>query len=132
MARIVRGALLALIRPFRKLRHDVCMSQLQDAVAIDVLSSTDCSLLELIEAVQALPYGRPSDRTVEGMLRERCDTCSTKNLFLARTLAERFPETEPLIVHRVYRLDRARARELFDTRVANAVPRMGSSMSTAI
>ena len=59
------------------------------------------------------------------MLRERRGTCSTKHLFLARTLAERFPETEPLIVHRVYRLDRARARELFDTRVANVVPEDG-------
>jgi hypothetical protein len=38
---------------------------------------------------------------------------------------ERFPETEPLIVHRVYRLDRARAQELFDTRVAEAVPEDG-------
>jgi hypothetical protein len=56
------------------------------------------------------------------MLRERRGTCSTKHLFLAQQLSERFPETEPLIVHRVYRLDRARARELFDTRVADVVP----------
>lgn len=56
------------------------------------------------------------------MLRERRGTCSTKHLFLARTLADRFPETEPLIVHRLYQLDRARARELFDARVASAVP----------
>lgn len=56
------------------------------------------------------------------MLRERRGTCSTKHLFLARTLAERFSETEPSIIHRVYRLDRTRARELFDTRVADVVP----------
>jgi hypothetical protein len=42
-----------------------------------------------------------------------------------RPVERRFPETEPLIVHRVYRLDRARAQELFDTRVANAVPEDG-------
>lgn len=89
---------------------------------IDALYSLDSSLVQLVEAVRALAYGRPSDRTVEGMLRERRGTCSTKHLFLARTLTERFPETEPLIVHRVYTLDRARARELFNATVAGVVP----------
>ncbi len=59
------------------------------------------------------------------MLRERRGTCSTKHLFLARALAERFPETEPLIVHRVYRLDRSRAAELFGAAVAEVVPEDG-------
>jgi hypothetical protein len=59
------------------------------------------------------------------MLRERRGTCSTKHLFLARTLAERFPETEPLIVHRVYRLDRFRSAELFGAAVAEVVPEDG-------
>jgi hypothetical protein len=95
------------------------------AALINALVTSDSSLLDLVEAVRALPYGRPSDRSVEGMLRERRGTCSTKHLFLARTLAERFSETEPLIVHRVYRLDRTRARELFDTRVAEIVPEDG-------
>jgi len=107
------------------LRSLFTMSQLRDAASIDVLGSTDCSLLELIEAVRALPYGRPSDRTVEGMLRERRGTCSTKHLFLAQALRKRFPETEPLIVHRVYALDRARARELFGAAVAETVPASG-------
>ncbi|MGH2904153.1 MAG: hypothetical protein ACRDK7_11305 [Solirubrobacteraceae bacterium] len=83
------------------------------------------SLIDLVEAVRALPYGRPSDRTVEGMLRERRGTCSTKHLFLAEALAEHFPETEPLIVHRVYTLDRARARVLFGPTVARTVPEDG-------
>jgi len=56
------------------------------------------------------------------MLREGRGTCSTKHLLLAEVLAERFPETEPLIVHRVYQLDRTRAREVFDTMVADFVP----------
>jgi hypothetical protein len=47
-----------------------------------LLHSPDSSLLDLVEAVRALPYGHPSDRTVEGMLRERRGTCSTKHLFL--------------------------------------------------
>jgi hypothetical protein len=59
------------------------------------------------------------------MLRERRGTCSTKHLFLAQALADRFPETEPLIVHRVYQLDRTRAQELFDTRIADVVPEHG-------
>jgi hypothetical protein len=78
-----------------------------------------------VETVRALPYGRPSDRSVEGMLREHRGTCSTKHLFLAQECSERFPETEPLIVHRVYRLDRVRARELFDIGVAESVPEEG-------
>jgi hypothetical protein len=92
---------------------------------IDTLLSPGSSLVDLVEAVRALPYGRPIDRTVQGMLRERRGTCSTKHLYLAQVLAERFPETEPLIVHRVYRLDRARARELFNTRVADILPEDG-------
>lgn len=92
---------------------------------IDLLLSSTTSLTELVEAVRDLPYGRPSDRTVSGMLRERRGTCSTKHLFLARTLVERFPDTEPRIIHRVYRLDRARACELFGVDVANVVPDAG-------
>jgi hypothetical protein len=93
--------------------------------ANDALRAEDASLLDLVEAVRALPYGRPSDRTVEGMLRERRGTCSTKHLFLAGVLAERFPDTAPQIVHRVYTLDRARAQELFGTEVAETVPDAG-------
>jgi hypothetical protein len=43
----------------------------------------------------------------------------------AAKLADRFPETEPLIVHRVYRLSRDRARELFGEEVARLVPASG-------
>jgi hypothetical protein len=95
------------------------------AVSIDALVSPDARLLDLVEAVRALPYGRPSDRTVGGMLRERRGTCSTKHLVLAQALRERFPETEPLIVHRVYTLDRARAAELFGAAVAEMIPEHG-------
>jgi hypothetical protein len=95
------------------------------ADAAAALGSASSSVLDLVEAVRALPYGRPSDRTVEGMLRERRGTCSTKHLFLAEALAEHHPQTEPWIVHRVYRLDRARARELFGPGVAGAIPEEG-------
>lgn len=92
---------------------------------IDALLAPDSSLVDLVEAVRALPYGRPSDRTVAGMLRERRGTCSTKHLFLAEALAKRFAETEPLIIHHVYLLDRARAEDLFGTVVAATVPDAG-------
>jgi hypothetical protein len=48
------------------------------------------TLRATVEEIRALPYGRPSDRTVEGMLRERRGTCSTKHLHLARVLADRY------------------------------------------
>lgn len=92
---------------------------------MDPLTSHDSSLTELVEAVRSLEYGRPSDPSVEGMLRERRGTCSTKHLFLAEALAERFPETQPQIVHRVYRLDRDRAEELFGAELAATVPDAG-------
>ena len=92
---------------------------------IKSLVAEDASLIELVEAVRALDYGRPSDRSVAAMLRERRGTCSTKHLFLAEALAERFPETEPQIVHRVYRLERAVARERFGEGADGAVREAG-------
>jgi hypothetical protein len=89
---------------------------------VDAVVAPDGSLLDLVEAVRAIPYGRPSERTVDGMLREQRGTCSTKHLFLARVLAERFPGTAPRIIHRVYTLNRTRARELFGAAVAATVP----------
>jgi hypothetical protein len=59
-------------------------------------------LVDLVERLRAIPYGRPAERTVAGMLREGRGTCSTKHLFLFSQLRSRFPETEPRIVHRVY------------------------------
>jgi orotate phosphoribosyltransferase len=108
-----------------ELRALFTTSDLAASVSSDALCPADASLLELVEAVRALSYGRPTDRTVEGMLRERRGTCSTKHLFLAGLLAERFPETDPKIVHRVYTLDRARAGELFGRDVAEVVPGAG-------
>jgi hypothetical protein len=92
---------------------------------INPLIAEDASLIELVEAVRSLDYGRPSDRSVAGMLRERRGTCSTKHLFLAEEVTKRFPETQPKIVHRVYRVDRGRAEELFGAEVAAGVPDAG-------
>ena len=93
--------------------------------ALGALFRADCSLLELVEAVRALPHGLPSEDTVESMLLEARGTCFAKHLFLGQVLAQRFPETEPKLVHRVYRLDRARALELFGRAIAETVPTDG-------
>lgn len=92
---------------------------------IKPLVAANASLLELVEAVRGLDYGRPSERTVAGMLRERRGTCSAKHAFLFEVLRRDFPETEPEIVHRVYRLDRQRARDLFGPETAELVPEEG-------
>ena len=83
------------------------------------------SLTDLVESMRALPYGRPSERTTEAMLRERRGTCSTKHGYLAGEFARRFPETAPQIVHRVYRLTPEDARRRFGDGVAAVVPAAG-------
>jgi len=93
--------------------------------ALGALFRPDCSLVELVEAVRALPRGLPSEPTVESMLLEARGTSATKHLFLGQVLAQRFPETEPALVHRVYRLDRTRALELYGPVVADTVPADG-------
>jgi hypothetical protein len=96
-----------------------------ERAALGALFRADCSLVELVEAVRAMPTGLPSQPTVENMLLEARGTAATKHLFLGQVLARRFPETEPALVHRVYRLDRARALELFGAAVAATVPADG-------
>jgi hypothetical protein len=51
--------------------------------------------------------------------------CSTKHEHLYAVLRERFPETEPRIVHRVYRLSRTDAERQFGAEVAATVPESG-------
>lgn len=82
-------------------------------------------LVGLVESVRSIPYGRPSSRTVAGMLREQRGTCSTKHLYLAQMLAEWLPTTKPQLMHRIYLLDRTRAHHLFGAVVAATVPAEG-------
>jgi hypothetical protein len=89
------------------------------------LVAANASLRDLVEAVRGLDYGRPSERTVAGMLREGRGTCSGKHAYLFEALRRDFPETEPEVIHRVYRLDRARVRDLFGPEAAEVVPEEG-------
>jgi hypothetical protein len=83
------------------------------------------TLVDVVEAVRALPYGRPDDRTPAGVISDWRGTSSTKHALLAELAATRWPELEPLIVHRVYRLTPDSARTLFGDRAATAVPVQG-------
>ncbi len=82
-------------------------------------------LAGVVEAVRALPYGRTADRTGQAVAVECRGTCSTKHALLRAVIAERWPETAPRIVHRVYRLMPADARARFGDAVAGTVPADG-------
>ncbi|HZA20802.1 MAG TPA: hypothetical protein VE889_08140 [Actinomycetota bacterium] len=79
---------------------------------------------EVLEAVRRIPYGRPADRTVEGVIREWRGTCSTKHDLLAVFADERWP-LDIRIMHRVYNLTPAIARRLFGEEAATVVPADG-------
>lgn len=85
----------------------------------------DPRLIELVEEARHLEYGRPSDGSVEAMLREGRGTCSAKHLYLFRRLRDEHPECEPRLVHRVYRVDPAQARQAYGERVAETIPSEG-------
>ena len=85
----------------------------------------DASLRQVVNAVQAIPYGRPRLRTAEGVAGEWKGTCSTKHALLAQLLRERWPELQPRLVHRVYRVSRRSALQRYGDRAAAAVPEGG-------
>ena len=85
----------------------------------------DASLREVVNAVHAIPYGRPRSRTVEGVIHEWKGTCSTKHALLARLLRQRWPELQPRLVHRVYRVSRISALQRYGDVAAGAVPEGG-------
>jgi hypothetical protein len=85
----------------------------------------DASLSQVVNAVQAIPYGRPGSRTAEGVLGEWTGTCSTKHVLLARLLGEKWPEVQPRLVHRVYRVSPGWVLRRFGDEAAGAVPADG-------
>lgn len=83
------------------------------------------SARELIERVRALPYGRPSERSVVAMLAERKGTCSLKHRYLAEALERDHSMLEPRIVHRVYLVSHRDAMRAHGPSVAGLVPAGG-------
>jgi hypothetical protein len=87
--------------------------------------SDDASLVRVVEAVRAIPYRRPTVRTVQGTIDEWVGTCSTKHLLLAGLIRERWPELTCVVTHRVYRISRADALARYGAAVAELVPKSG-------
>jgi hypothetical protein len=85
----------------------------------------DASLRQIVNAVQAIPYGRPGSRTAEGVIGEWKGTCSTKHALLAQVLRERWPELRPRLVYRVYRASRGSVLERYGADAAAVVPAGG-------
>jgi hypothetical protein len=85
----------------------------------------DASLRQVVEAVQAIPYGRPGSRTADGVISEWKGTCSTKHALLAQLLSERWPDLRPRLVHRVYRVSRGSVLQRHGAEAAGAVPAGG-------
>ena len=82
----------------------------------------DASLRQVVNAVQAIPYGRPESRTAEGVISEWKGTCSAKHALLAQLIRERWPDLRPGLVHRVYRVSRGSVIERHGADAASAVP----------
>lgn len=82
-------------------------------------------LIDVVEAIRAIPYRRPADRTPAGVVGEWAGTCSTKHALLAQLVAERFTRATCRLVHRVYRVTPELARASFGPVAAAAVPREG-------
>jgi hypothetical protein len=83
------------------------------------------SLRQVVGAAQAIPYGRPSSRTPEGVIGDWKGTCSTKHALLAQIIGERWPHLRPRLIHRVYRADRASVLSRYGRLAASTVPEAG-------
>lgn len=83
------------------------------------------SITQVVEAIQKIPYARPDRRTAEGVVHGWRGTCSTKTALLVRLTRSWWPELEPRVAHRLYRVTPDSARVLFGNRVASVVPPEG-------
>jgi hypothetical protein len=82
-------------------------------------------LVDVVLDVSRIPYGRNHDRSARGVIAEGHGTCSTKHLLLAHIVDERWPELQPTLWHRVYRVTRALAEARWGAPVARVVPADG-------
>lgn len=87
--------------------------------------SPDPSVLDVVNAVHGIAYGRPTRRTIDGVLEQWRGTCSTKHALLSEVLSARWPETEPRLVHRAYCWTPAAAAAMLGPAAAAAVPTRG-------
>jgi hypothetical protein len=93
------------------------LAQLEARCGAELVTFADAVL-----AISSVPYGRPSDRSPAGVLREGRGTCSTKHMLLAAITRERWPEMRPTLWHRVYRVTREFAADRWGPHTSNLVP----------
>jgi hypothetical protein len=118
------------MNPAVRPRHHSAATTEATAAIVDQLRrraklATEPSLTDVVATVHSIPYGRPATRTISGVLAEWKGTCSTKHLLLVAVLLQRWPETEPRLLHRVYRILPAEAEQRFGDDVAACVPLEG-------
>jgi hypothetical protein len=101
------------------------MGRLFDQFAARARLAPEPALTDVVEAIRAMPYRRPTDRTPAGVVREWAGTCSTKHALLRQLVAERFSHSTCRLVHRVYRVTPELARARFGPAAATAVPPEG-------
>jgi hypothetical protein len=82
-------------------------------------------LIDIVNAIQRMPYGRTKPRTADACVSQWRGTCSTKHAVLLEALRERWPETEPRLMHRVYTLSHDDAAARYGPDVAATVPDSG-------
>jgi hypothetical protein len=98
---------------------------LLDAFASRAALSARPTLPEVVNAVKAIPYGRPRQPGPWGVVEEWKGTCSSKHTLLSALLRIAWPELRCTTVHRVYLLDTDTARRQFGEKAARAVPEEG-------
>jgi hypothetical protein len=82
-------------------------------------------LTDIVLTVSAIPYGRPSDLSVGGVLEGWRGTCSTKHLLLLALLDHRWPDLAPVLIHRVHTVEVSDALEAWGPVVAASIPAEG-------
>lgn len=78
-------------------------------------------LRDVVNAIRAIPHGRPRKRSASGVVEDWRGTCSTKLLLLRAV----FPDLPIRFYNRVFRLSREAARERLGPQVASVVPAEG-------
>jgi hypothetical protein len=86
------------------------------------IGTSEPNLRDTVLAVSRIPYGRPSNLSAEGVVQEWRGTCSTKHLLLLALMMECWPDMEPRLWHRVYRVTPEHALATWGGPVARTVP----------
>ena len=82
-------------------------------------------LADVVVEISRIPYGRPGVLSPGGVLGEWRGTCSTKHMLLADVIAEGWPELDPRLWHRPYRVTPKLAARHWGQDVAAVIPPAG-------